>query len=83
MNKTLNNNRLALDSTTHIVYNSSMTSNNDSNKGTKKMRTEHSRPRQAKVIELQKQQRKAEDAGNMTKADELQKKIEYFYSRNS
>ena len=31
MNKTLNNNRLALDSTTHIVYNSSMTS--DNNKG--------------------------------------------------
>ena len=47
------------------------------------MRIEHSRPRQAKVIELQKQQRKAEDAGNMAKADELQKKIEYFYSRNN
>jgi|TARA_R110002095_G_scaffold21036_1_gene23090 hypothetical protein len=31
MNKTLSNNRLALDSTIHIVYNSSMTSNN--NKG--------------------------------------------------
>jgi len=53
--------------------------NNNTNKRTKTMRIEL----QAKVIELQNQQRKAEDAGNMAKADELQKKIEYFYSRNN
>ena len=34
MNKTLNNNRIALDKTTNIVYNTSMTNNNTNNKTT-------------------------------------------------
>ena len=38
---------------------------------------------QKKLIRLQDQQRKAEDAGNMARADELQKMIEYFYNRDS
>ena len=44
MNKTLNNNTIALDKTTNIVYNTSMTNNNTNNKttflkGTKTMTT--------------------------------------------
>jgi hypothetical protein len=38
---------------------------------------------QTKIVKLQDQQRKAEDAGNMARADELQKMIEYFYNRDS
>ena len=36
---------------------------------------------QAKVVKLQEKQRKADDAGDVTLSDELQKKIEYFYHR--
>ena len=38
---------------------------------------------QTKIVKLQDQQRKAEDARNMARADELQKMIEYFYNRDS
>ena len=34
MNKTLNKNQIAIDNTTHIVYNTSMTNNNTNNKTT-------------------------------------------------
>tara|TARA_R110000824_G_scaffold253255_1_gene442124 strand:+ start:142 stop:384 length:243 start_codon:yes stop_codon:yes gene_type:complete len=80
MTKSSNKTQIVIDTATDFVYNTSMTnSNNNSNKGIKNMISEL----EAKVIELQNEQRKAEDAGNMAKADELQKKIEYFYSRNS
>ena len=47
-------------------------------KGTKTMM---SNELQAKVVKLQEKQRKADDAGDVTLSDELQKKIEYFYHR--
>ncbi len=38
---------------------------------------------QTKIIELQNEQREAENNGDMVRADKLHKMIEYFYNRDS
>jgi len=48
-------------------------------KGTKNMRSDL----EAKIVKLQDEQRKAEDKGDVVKADRLHAKIEEFYYKNS